>query len=313
MIKFGLNGVAALAGRVSCALPFSMAAVFVSCSAFAADVPTKFSNTDTIANTRHNMTQRAGSGAQIGTLNSSAMDPVRNDYREICVYCHTPHGANANISVPLWNRTVKATTYTTYNQLGTGTLTQVVSQPGANSLACLSCHDGQTAIDSIINMPGSGKYSAGQATAVDVGFLNSWGQNSQAGGAPPASHANLTECMACHTDAVSTLLGATEFKSFNLGTDLRDDHPVGVVFPSGAADFFQPAGVNDRAIYFDNNTNGRMDKSEIRLYKTGSNFQVECASCHDPHGVPSLGGTFNKTFLRVSNENSGVCLTCHNK
>lgn len=286
------------------------------------DYPTKFSNTGSVINTRHNMTQRNSTGGAItgpnGTLQSNFMDIVRNDYREVCVYCHTPHGANANISVPLWNRAIVAPSggYQTYNQLGTNTLTQPVSQPGANSLACLSCHDGQTAIDAIINMPGSGRFYDGSLTQkIPDSFLNSWGQLSQSGGGPASSHQGLPECASCHAISGTGVPGATSFKTFLIGTDLRDDHPVGIRFPSGASDFFQPAGVSDRAIYFDNNGNNRMDKDEIRLYKTGTEFQVECASCHDPHGVPSLGaGTeFNKTFLRVTNDQSKVCLTCHNK
>ena len=38
-----------------------------------------------------------------------------------------------------------------------------------------------------------------------------------------------------------------------------------------------------------------------------SNDQVECASCHDPHG----SGT---NFLRVAQDaNSALCVTCHVK
>ncbi|HMX15909.1 MAG TPA: hypothetical protein PKD29_03595, partial [Rhodocyclaceae bacterium] len=50
------------------------------------DLPTKFSNIGTIGNTRHNLTQRQSSG---GGPNGSSMDQYRNDYQEICVYCHT--------------------------------------------------------------------------------------------------------------------------------------------------------------------------------------------------------------------------------
>lgn len=282
----------------------------------AADYASKFSNVDSIVNTRHNMTQRQGSG---GGPQSFWMDNVRNNYGEVCVYCHTPHGANTKVSVPLWNRTIQSTTYTTYNQLGTGTLTQTVSQPGAASLSCLSCHDGQTAIDSIINMPGAGRYSASQETAADTsasGFLNSWTTGGQSGNYPAANggqHNTMVECMNCHSAGAGSV--ATSFASFVIGTDLRDDHPVGVTFPSGAPDFFQPGGTTGALKFFDTDGNGRADKQEIRLYKTGGEYRVECASCHDPHGVPSGGSgtTFNKTFLRKTNEASGVCLTCHNK
>lgn len=58
-----------------------------------------------------------------------------------------------------------------------------------------------------------------------------------------------------------------------------------------------------------------MDKGDIRMYGVGTDSRVECASCHDPHGVPSAGpgSTFNPTFLRKPNIGSTVCLTCHTK
>jgi hypothetical protein len=124
-----------------------------------------------VINTRHNMTQRNGTvSVAPGVLASGVMDFFRNDYVEVCVYCHTPHAANANIAAPLWNRNIPNTTYTTYNELNTTTLTQTVHQPGAASLTCLSCRDGLQAIDAIMNMPGSGGYSI----SPDNTFLDSW-------------------------------------------------------------------------------------------------------------------------------------------
>jgi hypothetical protein len=280
------------------------------------DLPTKFTNRGSIANTRHNMTQRQPEGTG---PNGSFMDPYRNDYQEVCVYCHTPHGANANVAVPLWNRTIKATSYTTYNQLGTSTLTQQVTQPGANSLACLSCHDGQVGIDSIINMPGSGKYDPSQATSQSDTFLNAWTPGTEG-----ALHIGLSStspqdsCLVCHS-AGAGVVGrrATDFTVFALGTDLRNDHPVGVRFPTVApgVDFKPPTASRVGVAWFDNNGNLRPDTNEVRMYDSGQGFEVECASCHDPHGVPSAGAgsSFNPTFLRVTNTGSTLCLTCHTK
>lgn len=279
------------------------------------EYPTAFSNTNTIGNTRHNMTQTATDG---NGPDSFWMDRKRNDYWEICVYCHTPHGANPKSELPLWNRTIVSTVYTTYNQGGSATLTQEVSQPGANSLTCLSCHDGQTAIDSVINMPGSGRYLATQADTQDTAFLDTWTREGQGGGGSPStspggSHNTLIGCMSCHADYDGSV--ATSFGVFVIGKDLRNDHPVGVVFPTASPDFFEPSATAPLAKYFDTNTNGHMDKEDIRIYKNGSNYQVECATCHDPHGVPrdGPGSKFNDTFLRKTNAESKVCFTCHNK
>ena len=63
---------------------------------------------------------------------------------QICVYCHTPH--NANAGVPLWNHTLSTATYTMYSS---PTLkAQMGTAPGGVSKLCLSCHDGTLAIDS---------------------------------------------------------------------------------------------------------------------------------------------------------------------
>lgn len=282
------------------------------------DITSKFSNQGSVANTRHNMTQRQASG---GGPSAAIMDPYRNDYQEVCVYCHTPHAANTTVALPLWNRTIKATTYTTYEQLGTSTLTQSVSQPGPNSLSCLSCHDGQTAVDSIVNMPGSGGYSAAQMTSQNNSFLNTW---TNTRGPDASVHLGMsvpdsTGCLACHSpDAGFVGAGATDFRAFRIGTDLRNDHPVGITFPTNngpGTDFNTPGGTKGSTKFYDNNGNNYMDKDEIRLYNSGAGPKVECASCHDPHGVsPSgAGGAFNPTFLRVSNTSSAVCMTCHSK
>lgn len=275
------------------------------------DLPSKFLNQGSIANTRHNMTQRQpGGGGPAGVT----MDQYRADYGEICVYCHTPHGANTTYRLPLWNRTIKSTTYQIYTS---STITQTVTQPGLNSLSCLSCHDGQVAVDSIINMPGSGRYLQSQETSQNNAFLNTWSNPSGVG---PSSHLGLRagECLACHSPAAGVVgAGATDFTVFAIGTDLRDDHPVGVTYPATGPgiDFKAPGATFSNLRYFDTNGNGRPDKNEIRMYDTGEGYEVECATCHDPHGVPSGGaGTpFNRSFLRVTNAQSALCLTCHTK
>jgi Doubled CXXCH motif (Paired_CXXCH_1) len=278
---------------------------------------TKFSNRGSIANTRHNLTQRQPDG---GGPNGSVMDGFRNNYGEVCVYCHTPHGADSTVKLPLWNRAIKATTYKTYDQLNTSTLTQEVSQPGANSLSCLSCHDGQTAMDSIINMPGSDRYKNSPANVgkTEGEFLNTW---INVGSTQAATHQGLNEntggCLSCHGQ-IASVLNIPDFRIAAIGTDLTNDHPVGVTFPTtngAGTDFKTPAGVQGTSRYFDSNNNGNMDSSDVRLYDNGGVAKVECASCHDPHGVPSAGAgsTFNATFMRVSNTNSAVCLTCHAK
>lgn len=278
------------------------------------DPNSKASNLRSIVNSRHNLTM-----SYLPQASQDIMDSVRNNYGEVCVYCHTPHGGNTLPQMPLWNRTVKATTYTVYNS---ASLTQTASQPGNNSLTCLTCHDGQTAIDSIVNMPGSGNYSAAQQTSQDNAFLSTWTTPAAFGhmilGKSTGSLASNSpvNCTAnCHN---GTAIGAPYFAAFVIQTDLTNDHPVGVQLPdTGIYDFNAPNVTTASLKFYDTNGNSRADPNEIRFYNTGEGYEVECASCHDPHGVPSGGPGTNTllqpSFLRVSNAGSVVCFTCHNK
>ena len=258
-----------------------------------------------ISNTKHNLTlatnlNRATAGA--GT--------------EICVFCHTPHGSDTSAPVPLWNKRLNtATVYTTYPVGGTLDARTVLSPTGSVSLACLSCHDGTQAMDNVINGAGSGLYdtSGGGATGLNwtwntTGNVNSSGQ------------------------LVSTINGTTNLAVTLIGTDLRNDHPIGIEYCGGYSaagvaqancrdsDFNQATliGTFDNAAaqyYIEASGNGVRDKGDIILYTRafGGNNRpsVECGSCHDPH-VESKGAN-QVAFLRVSQAGSGVCLACHAK
>lgn len=270
-----------------------------------------------ITDTRHNMTMSY-------SPSQSTMNSARNDYGEVCVYCHTPHRASTHeraAGLPLWNRTQRANDYALYAAL---TMQQVesgnptVNEPGPNSVSCLSCHDGVTAIDSIINIPGSDRYEPMQETEVSLDFLNNeWPFTSTYMG----KHASLKDCTTgCHN--VDNNFVRFDFSAFVIGNmesstvDLRDDHPVGIRYPTGAVDYRVPTGeIPGSLLFFDNiNTNNRPDKGELRLYANGGNYEVQCASCHDPHGVPDSSGLeFIPSFLRVSNEGSALCFSCHIK
>jgi len=265
------------------------------------------SNTGGISNTRHNLTVEFALTGGFGL--PTFMDYTRNDYREVCVYCHTPHGANTTTNAPLWNRPAQNTSYTLYSMpTSTG---QPVTNPGPNSLTCLSCHDGTLAIDAIINMPGSGKYDADQDA--DNAFLNTWGNFSGIA----SSHSPMGGCTAgsCHNRG--NPFGIPAFEVLILGSDLRNDHPIGITYPEGSVstvDFNPPTHENGIIQFFELNANNKPDSNEIRLYDTGDGYEVECASCHDPHGVMDPNGsTFIAGFLRVSNDESALCLTCHVK
>ena len=68
---------------------------------------------------------------------------------ELCKFCHAPHLAQQSITAaPLWNHASTAKTYTLY---ASATFLGTPSQPGPQSILCLSCHDGTVANDSFAN------------------------------------------------------------------------------------------------------------------------------------------------------------------
>jgi len=301
------------------------------------DPNTAASNIGSIINTRHNLTLSYNTGG----FGGASMDQARNNYGQVCVYCHTPHGANKQIAAPLWNRTVNPGDYTIYDRPTTIGLEGRLNLPGPSSLTCLSCHDGTIAIDSILNMPGSGRYGNNETGTSDMAFLDNWRNESgvavvthatlgNAAGAGNSVEPNTCTDANCHGSPNTGGGARADFRLFVLGTDLRDDHVVGITFPTTfgpGIDYNEPEiKIPGRWAFFDSNGSGYAEKYEVRLYDSGAGPAVECASCHDPHGIPSDNNNTNSefipSFLRISNSAansdgiggpSGLCLTCHAK
>jgi len=80
-------------------------------------------------------------------------------------------------------------------------------------------------------------------------------------------------------------------EAFIIGHDLSNDHPISMPYP-------YPANPELKSV-------ADVTSSGLRLFY--SDNRVECASCHDPHD-PTY-----RPFLRKSNQNSDLCLTCHIK
>ncbi|HSN51679.1 MAG TPA: hypothetical protein VLS87_04050, partial [Woeseiaceae bacterium] len=122
---------------------------------------------------------------------------------QVCVFCHTPHGADITAPVPLWNKVLNSeqTRFTRYSTLATPTFDSLEAPVGSVSLACLSCHDGTQAMDVVLNQPGSGGYNPAGAQ-IDTGAIG------QMAGTPVPT----------------------------LGQDLSNDHPVSMQYGGGGAD-----------------------------------------------------------------------------
>ncbi|MBI5969644.1 MAG: hypothetical protein HY884_00610 [Deltaproteobacteria bacterium] len=295
-----------------------------------------------IADSRHNLgkfgehilSNSGSAGAYtVDTSNAGAGYLSTGGTTEICVFCHTPHhannvftGSNPGTKAPLWNKGVASTaSYTSYNAGGTNLSTagtDTSMKVGSQSLACLSCHDGVSTFDNIVNLSGKGGVTTGGSTR-GYSFFDNGG-----------------------TVAVSNVMTSSRL---NLGQDLSNDHPVSVAYTVGRAGLRATtnvisaievnAGLNGSASAYDGgninsnlwDVNGYIGTTATigDLLKTNasgaSKIYVECTSCHDPHfknqswnEIESPGYTgveIDGLFLRRvgGNTGSGVCRTCHAK
>ena len=276
-----------------------------------------------------------------GTSTKTGIDPLNVITTEVCVFCHTPHFGRVD-TAPLWNRGSSATGYVAYGTTVGGT---VISSVGGSSLACLSCHDGVTTLDNIINKPG--KSSRTNGTGADLGWV--FGEigtgdtigDTLAGGDIPGG---------AKKGASRLNIGAANDEVRNAAAvDLSNDHPINVTYKAGTVASLRPTATTISSLVMDN---GRLNPSSATAdFGRSDNLwasrgfisstvtiadvlrdggMVQCASCHDPHYknqtnndpavVANAGGVITSVendglFLRRvgGNSNSGVCRTCHNK
>jgi hypothetical protein len=75
----------------------------------------------------------------------------QTDPGSVCGPCHQPHHADSS-KVPLWGHDTSSQNFTMYNTNNVRNSQMVAVpdvQPAGRSLACLSCHDGVTAVNAI--------------------------------------------------------------------------------------------------------------------------------------------------------------------
>ncbi len=241
---------------------------------------------NSIIGSRHDLAflNQRGYKTEAGPMQSGTFD----DYRETCIYCHTPH--NGSPVAPLWNRESPAPVgYFMYSSPNFDSV--LPASPDGISLACLSCHDGSVAVDSVLNKP---KYhdivESGTHYRMD-----------------PQGRPGSDSCGKCHNrqeGAYGGISGAHDATVRYLTKDLRDDHPISMSYPT----FDLDPGFNQPAI--PKGDGGRMFPNGVQTFKGD---RVQCASCHDPHDPDEQNLEGRDPFLRTSNRGSALCLTCHQK
>lgn len=107
----------------------------------------------------------AGSAFAATTISGTAHDlsaAGTGTNTEICVFCHTPHGASTAVSdAPLWNRTPINAAGSVYNGLKLEASTQtdmtITAINATDAPLCLSCHELATSPNAaLLNPPNNG-------------------------------------------------------------------------------------------------------------------------------------------------------------
>lgn len=217
-----------------------------------------------ISGTRHNI-PGAASSAPIRAGDTSG--------GQICVYCHTPH--NAEATKVLWNHTasVQSTGWTvagaTTTTVGTPLPTNV-NEANSPSGRCMSCHDGTVAVGDVHNFNGTGGSTLNAVMITNATYL----------------------------------LNAT---------GIQKSHPVHMPYKGATGSALTGTTANEYVTSQFGGCVGAAGcpttATSVALYGTAqNNLTVECGSCHEPHG---RGGFTN--LLRVTNAGSALCLSCHIK
>ena len=205
-------------------------------------------------------------------------------YNNPCQICHIPHKApdagplsEGGAAAPLWNHhPSQNSSYVTYDQGNSATFNALgLTATLGSSVACLSCHDGSMAVN-----------------------------QSYSGTSPSAYGTNGAAAFYAPTFAVETALatagpwvsasGAGPYLSRN---NLTHMHPIGVSYSAALAKdpTLQPLPAPGTVF--------------AQMLK-GPSQNVECASCHDIHGVIGASGTISHDMI-VDLNNAALCETCH--
>jgi predicted CXXCH cytochrome family protein len=209
---------------------------------------------------------------------------------EVCKPCHTPHNAvAATMTGRLWAHDLSEATYTYH---------------GGSSTP----FDGTTRLDG----------ATGSLTQSDLDTATRL-------------------CLSCHDGTVAldsfqgrdaeTSSGVKLTGVANLGTDLSNDHPVGLkaiyndtYAPSAGHYVYKPlASVKDsgprlkfaKTTVLYGSTVGTTTYGTTNSAGTvsGNMYAISCVTCHDVHN----GQGHTDGLLRMSNDGSALCLACHNK
>jgi len=215
------------------------------------------------------------------TPHSLVRKSVKADGSDVCVFCHTPNQSGTPPeNPPLWQHSIGTDLiFTIYDDIGRMGLGK--QSVGSQSIACLSCHDANQAwLVSNSNLSSDHPFGVPYRGAIKRRLQPSNGQGSTQAQTDEAAPAIIAKKLVANEDFRDVSQGVVE------------DRTAWWVSASG--------------------TTSKRARSDLPLYPRQDDASgeelpfIECSSCHDPHSS-------NMTFLRIPNDGSRLCLTCHMK
>ena len=223
-----------------------------------------------------------GAGGIAGSPHDFSTNSVWNTRKGVCSPCHTAHHTDDAQIAPLWAHTTTTGPFVPYSS---PTLNATVGDPDAESLACLSCHDGTVAINSLISGPST---SGTGYVYIDAGSTAKIG---------PDLH-NTHPVSFVYDAALAAADGGLENP-----TTYKIGDPKSSLTVSTAP---VPSSWSGTPL-----TGKTIDQAMLK------NHKMQCASCHDVHKLAGSAPT-SSILTRISGNDangrgSTLCRTCHIK
>lgn len=265
---------------------------------------------NSIVGSVHNLNNVYGTGTNTDAYGSN----------QVCMPCHTPHQMPAqNVADnlgKLWNHTLEpANSYTLYS-----TSSSYLTTIDEVSRKCLGCHDGTIAVDSYGSSPKAtvtGTMASDLLGKGTAGFVIGANGNLQHDHPIDALYNSSSNYTGVSTNNAGTYTYSTTWKGSNNDpstfsitgyTSSKWGAKTYTVTALSKVSFYTPTGSTQAVTVKDANPTGGTSNGDGTYTHTisVSSSYVYCRSCHDPHNN-------YYRFMRLPNDNSQLCLTCHNK
>jgi predicted CXXCH cytochrome family protein len=247
---------------------------------------------------------------------------------DVCIFCHTPHGASATDG-PLWNHQMSTAAYTPFTSPTLTALNVTIGQPNGSSRLCLSCHDGTVALGLVGSRPGGIDMNNSLPDASNLGInlssdhpisfiydsalANNASAYPAAGGLvdpgpagtslPPEvvlENGQLLQCTTCHDPHNNQYTSFLVMKNDTSQLCLKcHAFPGWTGSPHASSSKLLPAALAGQIA---RPNSGLQSKAVVAATSVA---HAACASCHTPHAASGKSG-----LMRFSMPEKN-CIDCH--